>query len=400
MRRPRETGIVVMMLVGLSGCASIQQKESWASPEAVSAVGTEDRPLSRIAWWRRPKAEAETPPATAPGFTDSGSTEVLASGTASPVATSTDRPRLLRRFPLLSRLWNNPGRDGSDGNDRTEWKPSTSISSTGTTAFKAPASGTGNTAFKAAVPASAGELVLNSSARTPQVDTATIPARNRDTTADPGGEPEAGPPAPTTADSAGQAPSGGTPAPGPGSDEDIMPPPSPLTGGPAPAGSAPLPPLTSPRRPTVPTISPDAALPSDIAMGQPGGTTSSLPKPPYQTAWSSSPVSSMGSGQQLVTTSTQSGYTSPALVETAGTKCNLLNKLCPLKKHGVLPSAQSEVTYQSCESTVPVKVKKPCFLKTFLHKKTCPGKGCGVRTGGCDAHEVIASPQGALPTSQ
>jgi hypothetical protein len=400
MRRPRETGIVVMMLVGLSGCASIQQKGGWASPEAVSAVGTEDRPLARLAWWRRPKAEAETPPAAAPGLSDSSSTELLAGATASPADASTDRPRLLRRLPLLSRLWNNPGRAGSDGSDRTEWKPSTPISGAGTTAFKAPAPDTGTTAFRAAVPASAGEFVRNSSTRTPQVDVATIPARNRDTTADPAVESEAGPPAPMTADSDRQLPAGGSPAPGQGNDEAVLPPATPLTGGPGPAGATPLPPLTSPSRPTPTAVSSDADTPVDVALGQPGGTTPSLPKPANQTAWATSPLSSLGSGQQPLTTSAQSGYMSPTLVETSGTKCNLLNKLCPLKKHAVLPSAQSEVTYQSCESTVPVKVKKPCFLKTFLHKKTCPGQGCGCATGGCDAHEVIASPQGTLPTSQ
>ncbi len=397
MRRPRETGIVVMMLVGLSGCASIQQKGSWASPEAVSAVGTEDRPLARLAWWRRPKAEGETPPAAAPGLTVSNSTEVLAGETASQADASTDRPRLLRRLPLLSRLWNNPGRDGSD---RTEWKPSTPVSGTAATAFAAPASVTGTPLFKAAVPASAGEVVLNASGRTPQVDPATIPARNRDTLADPVEDSEAVPPSTTTADPAGQPPSGGSPTPGQDSDEDVMPPPSPLTGGPGSAGSPPLAPLTSPRRPTLPSNSSHANLPDSVALGQAGGITPSVPKPANETTWTTSPTTFMGSGQESLTASGQSGNAPPVMVETAGTKCNLLNKICPLKKHSVLPSPQSAVTYESCESTVPVKVKKPCFLKTFLHKKTCPGKGCGCVVGGCDTHEMIASPQGALPTSQ
>ena len=88
------------------------------------------------------------------------------------------------------------------------------------------------------------------------------------------------------------------------------------------------------------------------------------------------------------------------LMETSGKKCNLLDKLCPLKKHCPLPSAQSEVSYESCQATAPCKVKKPCFLKTFLHKATCPGKGCGCVVGGCDTHAVIASPQGTSATPQ
>ena len=83
----------------------------------------------------------------------------------------------------------------------------------------------------------------------------------------------------------------------------------------------------------------------------------------------------------------------------AGKKCNLLEKLCPLKKHRPLPSSQCVATAQTCESTV-VKVKKPCFLKTFLHNKTCPGKGCGCAGDGCDAHALTASPLAGLPSPQ
>jgi hypothetical protein len=42
-----------------------------------------------------------------------------------------------------------------------------------------------------------------------------------------------------------------------------------------------------------------------------------------------------------------------------------------------------------------VKVKKPCFLKTWLHKTTCTGQGCGCCTGDCGSHGcgVTASSQ-------
>jgi hypothetical protein len=34
-------------------------------------------------------------------------------------------------------------------------------------------------------------------------------------------------------------------------------------------------------------------------------------------------------------------------------------------------------------------VKKPCFLKTWLHKVTCPGKKCGCE---CGCPEVSSAP--------
>ena len=103
----------------------------------------------------------------------------------------------------------------------------------------------------------------------------------------------------------------------------------------------------------------------------------------------------------MIATSGQTAYESPTYVESTGKKCNLLNKLCPLKKlHHPFPSAQTLPSAQTCETTATVKVKKPCFLKTFLHNKTCPGKGCGCAGDGCDAHALTASPQVISPTSQ
>ncbi len=143
----------------------------------------------------------------------------------------------------------------------------------------------------------------------------------------------------------------------------------------------------------------ESERPTAAVVGQEGGTTSSLPKPATQNGWSTTSPSSLGSAQVIVTTSEQVGYASPMMVESGGKKCNLLNKLCPFKKHSPLPSAQCAVTYESCGSTVPAKVKKPCFLKTFLHKKTCPGNGCGCVAGGCDTHGAIASPQDIVTVS-
>jgi hypothetical protein len=379
------------MLVGLSGCASFQQKGNWASPDAVSAFGTdgtESSPLSRLAFWGRPKAEPETPPAAESGSTDSGRTIAIAD---QPATSSSDRPKLFRHFPLLSRIWNGTGRSGINADDRTEWKPSTPVSSTGAMTF-APATSSGSRSNGSTPPARdpAGEVALRLWGRTPQVDTATIPARNRDTAADPAREPEETSPAPAMPDPAVQPSSAGTPPPQQIGGDDVSPPPPPSASGPAPAGSSP----TATRGPALPSVSPEAPATSPA-----GSTTTSLPSTSLEPVWNPTSSIVVGSGQGVLT-SGQSSFLSPTCTEPPGKKCNLLKKLCPLKNHGVMPSAQSAVTYQSCESSAPCKVKKPCFLKTFLHKATCPGKGCGCATGGCDAHELIATPQGITPTSQ
>src|SRR5262249_1391522 len=99
-------------------------------------------------------------------------------------------------------------------------------------------------------------------------------------------------------------------------------------------------------------------------------------------------------------------YVSGGCEATCGPKCKI-HKLCPLKKHKhvissvVLPSAQS--TISSCEATAPCKVKKPCFLKTWLHHKaSCKNKGCkGCNTCSyCGEPAMTVSAQGPIVSPQ
>jgi hypothetical protein len=106
--------------------------------------------------------------------------------------------------------------------------------------------------------------------------------------------------------------------------------------------------------------------------------------------------------------SSQGEYVSGGCGEsTCGPKCKV-HKLCPFKKHKavmassvVMPSAQGTVS--SCEATAPCKVKKPCFLKTWLHHKgSCKLKGCkGCKTCSyCGETATMVSAQGPIVSPQ
>ena len=114
MRRLREAGIVTLLLLGLTGCAGVQQRLGGTEPPYLGDEGSEDRPLSRLAFWRRHRAEETVPAATAPGLTEPGRSNLLARNAASPSVADEERPGLLRRLPLVGRLWKNEDRGESD----------------------------------------------------------------------------------------------------------------------------------------------------------------------------------------------------------------------------------------------------------------------------------------------
>ena len=66
MRRLRDAGIVTMLLLGLTGCAGVQQRLGWTEPPYQGDEDTEERPLSRLAFWRRHRAEETLPPSAKP----------------------------------------------------------------------------------------------------------------------------------------------------------------------------------------------------------------------------------------------------------------------------------------------------------------------------------------------
>jgi hypothetical protein len=411
MRRPREVGIVMMMLLGLSGCAGMPQQGSWASPSGATAYGTgaDERPLARLAWWRRPKAEPNTPPGDASATTNPGKPGLLASVPASSSDSASARPTLLRRFTLLGqRLTGNKSED-LDPSDRPAWKFGSPAAGPVTTAYAAPASSRSVSGPTASVSSSAsagagpyriagssGAVALDLSGRKPQLDASAIPAGHSGTVASSPGDNEAAPPAPVMPVAYAQSPPPARPAP----DQDLIPP-APIS---QPTGTPPSSPPASPsltpsNKPSSSTLPPEANPPT--SSGTPVSTLPPQQQAGSPTLWDSSPVSNLGPGEVFIDSSGPTAYEAPTYVQSSGKTCNLLDKLCPLKKFKQpLPSAQVLPTSQSCETIPAAKVKKPCFLKTFLHNKTCAGKGCGCAGDGCDAHALTASPQGVLPTSQ
>ncbi len=186
MRRPREVGIGVLMLLGLSGCASMQQQGGWASPSRTTAFGAEDRPLSRLAFWRRPKADSDAAPVSGTVINDSSRTGMLADGTSNSSEVTSERPSLIRRFTQLGQRLRGKGEDDIDLTDRPAWKSGASPSSTLSTAYATPPFIPGTRQALIASTATAtgssrssdakGEVALNPSRRKPQVDEEAVPA--------------------------------------------------------------------------------------------------------------------------------------------------------------------------------------------------------------------------------
>ncbi len=48
MRRPPKVGLVVLLLLGLTGCAGVQQRLSWSSPSTTDASRTDTPAPSRF----------------------------------------------------------------------------------------------------------------------------------------------------------------------------------------------------------------------------------------------------------------------------------------------------------------------------------------------------------------
>ncbi len=106
MRRSSLLALMVLGVMGFSGCAGMSRRADW--PSLAPANGDEaDAPRRpRFAWWARPQAEAPT--------TTGSTTEVAEVSKPAPLAASEKVPAdiwpepqsawLVRHFPHLSRL--------------------------------------------------------------------------------------------------------------------------------------------------------------------------------------------------------------------------------------------------------------------------------------------------------
>lgn len=412
MRRLRDAGIVALLLLGMTGCAGVQQRLGWTEPPYLGDDEDQDQahPMSRLAFWRRHRAD-EASPASARDLAGPGR-QVIAGRIVRDGEDDDDGPGLLRRMPLVGRIFRHEDRDETDAITYPSARPVPA--SVGTVASHVPSQSAPSPASTAARPAApaiadtirvasqpARELSVDLAGTKPEVDAAAVPVANTNA--------EAPPPINPT-------PTAAPPDAAPRQDGTPPPPAVPTLPAPgaAPANSPQAPPELTPTNPTTPSTNPGPALPSATIGPEPeaGGpkpspepwtpsTVTSTPGPDWPTPESSSFITS---GQGIVTTSPQSSYISGGCDSGCGGKCKT-HKLCPLKKHKqkaacttVFPSSQSVVS--GCEA--PCKVKKPCFLKTWLHHKSgCKSKGCkGCKTCTyCGEAPTMVSEQG-LASSQ
>ena len=116
-RRLREAGIVTMLLLGLTGCAGVQQRLGWTEPPYRGDEDSDEHGLSRLAFWRRHRAEETSPADSAADSADPGRSTIDRRQRDAPADDAGDRPGLLRRLPLVGRLWKDDDRDDSDPMD-------------------------------------------------------------------------------------------------------------------------------------------------------------------------------------------------------------------------------------------------------------------------------------------
>jgi hypothetical protein len=108
MRRPRKAGLVVLLLLGLSGCASVPQRPIWSSPSTIEPGRTEPPATSRFSWWRRPGGESSHAKGSVSGLTQTTKAGPRAGDPTLPLNAWPDPPAqgFSRYFPMLSGRWN------------------------------------------------------------------------------------------------------------------------------------------------------------------------------------------------------------------------------------------------------------------------------------------------------
>jgi hypothetical protein len=113
-RRTPLVGLLVLSVLGFSGCASASRRLNWSAPSADGTAAEETSARPRFSWWPGPKAESTA--------ADPGAQVAQANPTArsagSPTAPGDVWPDhrsdwMARHFPNLSRLWNGNATDSS-----------------------------------------------------------------------------------------------------------------------------------------------------------------------------------------------------------------------------------------------------------------------------------------------
>jgi hypothetical protein len=117
MRRTPLVALLLLSLLGFSGCAGVSRRLDWSSPSTAGADAAETPAPNRFSWWRRPQAESPTTN-SAGYFAQVNRAEPPAASTKAPgdVWPEPKSDWTVRYFPNLSRLLNgNATKNSSDG---------------------------------------------------------------------------------------------------------------------------------------------------------------------------------------------------------------------------------------------------------------------------------------------
>ncbi len=441
MRRPPEVGqagLLVVLLLGLSGCAGFPQRTGGSSPWPNSADGQSVTPPGLFSWWHRASAQPTAEATSADVQTDSArpvQRETVASQSSSSPWPETQAEWTARNFPRLTRLWNGtpteaPGNrdhlaatrtqpnppaddatrsaresedlvtspsDPTDGARRTSFQPDADSAE--------PQQNTGRPAAPKAdddaaatqprqltdiVPAPVLEQPQESVGTNRSNAAATQAATPSDTASD-------HVPAPTFGARLAQVP----PAPPPSQGTPPAPAPAPATGNR---------PASTPPEPPAPPATDQPATPMPTPAPPASTTPAYAPSPAQTSQTAPAPLSVHAQAQRPLAASGQSPYASLTQTEQTQPRHHLLSWLfhdedddrAPLPS-SQLPPAAFPTTYTSPQNALATgqgttcapdgtckPPKKPCFLKVWIHDlKQGHGSDADCGHGG-----VCASAQG------
>ena len=123
MRRTPSVFLVLMTLLGLSGCAGLPGRLAWPPSSTDRSAVAESPPPGRFSWWVRPQDQAKNNVAAADlaeaGHGKSQAVSTTAPGDVWPEPksdwTQSGSEWLARRFPVMTRIWNgNASESASD----------------------------------------------------------------------------------------------------------------------------------------------------------------------------------------------------------------------------------------------------------------------------------------------
>ncbi len=108
MARPPALGLVIVMLLGISGCAGSPQRFSWFSSPRTSEERTDSPATDRYSWWHRAGSKPVDAGAPSQDLAQSSPARSQPNETKSPLNSWPERRSdgLARFFPSLSRRWN------------------------------------------------------------------------------------------------------------------------------------------------------------------------------------------------------------------------------------------------------------------------------------------------------